>query len=90
MNLAFFCLMKPCYGVKFTISQHSMCEGRWFKSRWVEGKYHRRKALLGGSGGMLPRENLEILVQFGGIWCGFFCIFRVDRTVKSRVFQSIF
>ena len=28
-----------------------------------------------GSSGMLPLENFEILVQFGGIWCVFFVFF---------------
>ena len=40
-----------------------------------KGKRCRRKALLEGSGGILPLENFKVLVQFGGIWCVFFCIF---------------
>ena len=47
-----------------------MCKGRCW-----EGKSHGRKAVLGGYGGMLPRENFETLVQFGGIWCIFLVFF---------------
>ena len=47
-----------------------MCGGRCW-----EGKSHGRKALLGGSRGMLPRENL---VTSGAI---FLVFLRVDRTV---------
>ena len=63
-----------------------------FEHGRCEGESGMREALLGGSGDMLPREILkswyslvasEASFVFGIFW-------RADRTVISRVFQSIF
>ena len=39
-----------------------------YKDRTCERERRRREAVLGGYGGMLPREIFEKLVQFGEFW----------------------
>ena len=40
----------------------------YFKHRTCERERRRCKAVLGGSGGMLPLKIFEKLVQFGEFW----------------------
>ena len=63
-----------------TIFEHGRCEG----------ERGMREALLEGSGDMLPREILKSWYSLVASESSFLYFWRVDRTVISRVFQSIF